>query len=146
MKIFVEITAAIKSFAAMIFAGLLIVYTVFGGFFGLSYVPFSLVWQALFVSAVASVLHFLAFSDAGLKKASYAGRLIFFGLTLLIILSGFACLFNWFDIEKIMNWLAFTAVYTFFFGIVTLVFKLYTKVTAKKYTEILDAYKRKYQI
>lgn len=147
MKKFIEITAAIKSFGAMIFAGLIIVYTVFGGFFfELKEVSFSLVWQAMFIAFIASGLHFWAFSDTHIKKMKYAHRVALFSLPLLGILSGFAYFGKWFPTDNTLYWLIFIAVYLFFFGVITLVFHLYTVVTGKKYTELLDAYKKRHNV
>lgn len=143
MKGFVEITAAVKSFGAMIFAGLIIVYTVFGGFFGLEEISFSLVWQALFIALIASVLHFIAFTDAVTKKAGYLHRCVLFSIPLLIALSGFAFFGGWFPTDNTTNWLIFVALYLFFFGAVLIVFKLYFHITGKKYTELLNVYKQK---
>lgn len=146
MKKFIEITAAVKSFGGMIFAGLIIVYTVFGGFFGLKEISFSLVWQALFISVIASCLHFLIFTDTHIKKMRYLGRLILFALPLLVVISGFAYIFKWFELNKAIYWLIFVVIYLFFFGMVTLAFKAYFKITGKKYTELLDSYKSKHNI
>lgn len=143
MKKFIEVTAEIKSFASMIFAGLIIVYTVFGGFFGLKEISFSLVWQALFISAIASILHFVVFTDVLAKKMRYGAKLTTFAIFMLFVLTGFAYFFKWFPVESGLYWLIFVLICLFFFGIVTLVFKMYFRVTGKKYTELLDAYKAK---
>lgn len=143
MKKLIEITAAVKSFGAMIFAGLIIVYTVFGGwFFDLKEISMSLVWQALFIALIASALHFVVFTDTVLKKSGYAHRAILFSVPLLIVLSAFAYFGKWFPADNITNWLIFVAVYLFFFGIILIVFKLYFKFTGKKYTELLNAYQQ----
>lgn len=144
MKKFIEVTAAVKSVGAMVFAGLIIVYTVFGGFFGLREMSFSLVWQALFIASIAAVLHYLTLSEAHLTKQKFALRIALFAVPMLAVLSGFAIVFHWFPADNPWSWLVFVAVYLFFFGVVTLVFHLYTVVTGKRYTEMLDAYKQRH--
>lgn len=144
LKKIIEITAAIKSFGALVFAGLIMVYTVFGGFFGLREISFSLVWQALFIAITASGLHFIAFTDALLHKTRRGARYLLFALPLYILLAGFAFVFSWFPVGILMNWLIFSAVYLFFFGVVTIVFELYFRVTGQRFTQVLDAYQRKH--
>lgn len=143
MKKFIEVTASVKSLGAIFFAGLIIVYTVFGGFFGLREISFPLVWQALFIALIASMLHFLAFTDAVLKKAGYLHRCILFSIPLFIALSGFAYFGKWFPANNVINWFIFAALYLFFFGAVLIAFSLYFRITGRRYTEMLNIYKQR---
>ncbi len=143
MKKFIETTAAIKSVAALIFAGLIIVYTVFGGFFGLKGISFGQVWQALGVAAIAACLHWVAFAGAACARLSQGKRMAVFELPLLAVLAAFAYCFGWFPAGNAVNWLIFVALCLFFFGVIAIVFALYFRVTGRRYTEILSAYQRR---
>ncbi len=135
--------AAVKSFGAMVFAGLIIVYTVFGGwFFGVKSIPLPLVWQALFIAFIAAALHYLAFCEHLIHTASFGHRLVLFGLPLLLVVCAFAYFGGWFPVQELVNWLAFIGLYVLFFGIVTAVMKLYFRFTGMKYAEVLSVYQQ----
>ena len=147
LKKFTEITVAIKSVGTMIFAGMIIVYTVFGGFFfGLNALSFSLVWQAMLIAFMASSLHFVVFSDSCIQEMKYTYRMLLFAVPLLLIISAFAYGFRWFPVDSGLYWLIFLGIYLFLFGIVTLVFHLYFVVTGKKYTALLDVYNKQHRV
>ncbi len=141
MKKLIEVTAAIKTFAALVFAGAIIVYTVFGGwFFDVNAIPLSLVWQLLFISLLASILQFIFFSDNVFPRMRYVHRFVFFAVPLFALVGTFAYAFRWFPVHSAVNWGIFFLVYLFFFGIITVVFELYAKITGKRFTAMLDAY------
>ncbi len=143
MKLFIEITGAIKGLATFIFSGLIIVYTVFGGFFGLTSLSFGLVWQAIFIAFIASGLHFIVFSGMAIQMKSAVARHLLFGASLLLVLLGFAYLGAWFPAGRLLNWVIFVALCVFFFGAAFLAFRAYFRITGKKYTEVLHAYQNK---
>ncbi len=146
MKKLVEITMSIKSFGAMIFAGLLILYTVIGGFFGLQELSFSLVWQALFIALIASGIYFVAFSESVFPHLKPIVRFLIFSIPTLAVLSVFALFFKWFPTDNIAYWLIFGAAYLLLFGILIVVVKMLFKITGKRYTDLLSAYQAKQDI
>ncbi len=145
MKRFLEVLAAVKSFAGLIFTGLIVVITVFGGFFGLEAISFPLVWQALLVSLTAALLYFVSFTDVVFSKLGRGKRFLLYALPFFALLSVFAVVFSWFPLGDPGAWLLFTGCYLGFFGIVTAVVQLYFHVTGQRYTELMAAYQAKYK-
>ena len=140
MKKFIETTAVIKSVGAMFFAGIILVYTVFGGFFGLTEISFSLVWQALFIAAFAAILHYIIFRANATKKMSSVKKMLVFAIPLYLILAVFAVSFRWFAVENPTTWAIFSGLYCVYSGIIAVVFKLYFNITGHKYAQMLSAY------
>jgi len=72
MKKLLEISVAIKSVAAMVLAGQIILFVIIGSLFGLSGMDFSFVWQAVAIATLTGILHYVAFTEAVLHKMKYS--------------------------------------------------------------------------
>jgi len=142
MKKLLEVSVAIKSVAAMVLAGQIILYLIVGSFFGLSGMDFFFIWQAIAVAVITAILQYIAFTEDVIKRMRYSLRLVVFSIPLYIILSAFAIIFGWFPLT-ISTWLLFTLVFLIIFGALNAAVEIYTKVTGKKLNESLDAYNRK---
>ena len=142
MKKLLEISVAIKSVAAMVLAGQIILFVIIGSFFGLSGMEFSFIWQAVAIATITGVLHYVAFTEAVIKKMRYSLRLLVFSIPLYAILAAFAVIFRWFP-GNIYTWLLFTLLFFVIFGAMNVAFEIYTRVTGKKLNECLNAYNRK---
>ena len=142
MKKLIEISVAIKSIAAMVLAGQIILYVIVGSFLGLSSMDFSFIWQAVAIAAITGILHYIAFTEDVIKKMRYPLRLIVFTIPLFVILAAFAVVFQWFPFN-LLAWTLFALVFIVVFGAFNAAVAIYTKVTGKKYNESLNAYNRK---
>ena len=142
MKKLIEISVAIKSVAAMVFAGQIIIYLIIGTFFGLTGMDFILIWQTVAIATITGILHYIAFTESVIKKMRYSIRLIVFSLPLYTIIAAFALIFKWFP-STLYTWILFTVFFLIVFGVLTAAFEIYTKITGKKYNESLEAYNRK---
>lgn len=140
MKKFIEILVAVKSFAAMAFTGVIMLYVVAGYFFGISSISFSLIWQAVFIALLCGLLHFIAFTDYVFKKTGYLHRLLLFAAPMYLALGVFALAFKWFT-PTLVAWVIFSIVFLAVFGLLTAVIQIYFKITGNKYNHMLDVYK-----
>ena len=141
MKKLIEVSVAIKSVAGLVFAGIVILYVIVGTFFGQSSMPFPFMWQAVAIAAITGILHYIAFTEAIIRKMRYSLRLLVFSVPLYITLAIFALIFRWFP-SGAGAWLLFTAVFLVVFGIINAAFEIYSKITGKKYNESLSIYIR----
>lgn len=142
MKKFLEILMVIKNFAAIVFAGMMVLFAVVGYFFGLSSISFSLVWQAVFIALICGALHFFAFSDYVVKKKGYPFRLMLFAGPLYLVIGAFAVIFKWFPVN-LGYWAIFTLVFAAGFGALSGVFYVYFRIIGNKYNHMLAIYQSK---
>ena len=147
MKKLMSVVMPVKSFAALIFAGLICLYMVTGVFCDMvlhqtfNYtIPFVFILQGLLLSVLISILWGLFFGDRFIKKWRYLPRLIVFALTLIILLA--ACLLTFFavptDWAKLWLFVAGCAVTGII--ILSMLAELYLRATGKRYTEALKEY------
>jgi hypothetical protein len=140
----------IKSFAAMIFAGFIILYmiivTIYAVITGEAFeyaIPFMFAIQAVAVSVVISILWTIIFSDIIIKKMRYFLRLIIFSAALLPVFAlSFLVLFVS-HADCIKLWLVILGAMILGLIIISLLFETYFKLIGKRYTEMLKDYKSK---
>lgn len=144
MKRFLEILLNVKSGAAMVFCGFVMLYVVVGWFVGLRALSFPLVWQFLFISLICAVLQYIAFTEAVIKKMRYSLRLVVFLVPFYAVLSAFALGFGWFPVNP-ASWGLFTLIFLLVFAILTGVFEVYFRITGIRYSQKLDDYKSRHQ-
>jgi len=137
-----EVTAAVKSVAGLIFAGQVILFTIVGSFLGLPGISFAYIWQALAIAAITGILHYAAFAENNFRNLKYPVRLTIFAAPVYMTLTVFAVAFKWFPLG-VNAWIIFTAIFMFVFGIFITAFEIYAKVTGKRYNELLNAYNNK---
>lgn len=142
MKRFLEILMAVKNFAAIVFAGMMMLFVVIGYFFGLSSISFSLIWQAVFIALICGALHFIAFSDYVIKEKGYPFRFMLFAAPLYLTVSAFALFFKWFSVN-LGYWAIFTLAFVVGFGALIGVFYVYFKIIGNKYNQMLAIYQSK---
>ena len=142
MQTFFETVVTMKSLAGLVFAGQVILYAVFGSFFGRSSMPFLFIWQAAALAVITSLLHYVAFADRVIRKMNYSLRLALFSVPLFGVLTVFAIVFQWFPFNAVA-WTIFTIAYLLVFGLLTIGCELYARITGKKLNESLLAYHRK---
>jgi hypothetical protein len=152
MKKVMMFTIPFKAFAAMIFAGIIILYMVSGVIYTVvsgeefNYsIPFIFVLQGVGLSVMISLLWGLFFSNVIIKKWRFFIRHILFELSLLVLLT--VCFFSFLAIptDWAKLWLITLVILSLFLVILFGICELYYKKTGKHYTEILKAYKNELQ-
>lgn len=142
MKKFVEILLSLKSMAALVFSGQIMIWAVIGTFFSKGdMLPLSFVWQALAVAVFAALWHFVTFTNIVIKRMRYSLRLALFSVAQLLMLAGFAYVFAWFPAGSFGAWLSFLLVYLVILGVTTAAYEIYNRITGKKYTARLERYR-----
>ena len=148
MKKFMGLIIYIKSFAALIFAGLMLSYMVAGWLYAtikqvsFNYtIPFIFVIQGVILALAISVFWYLIFTDTVFKKLRYSIRLIGFVLILVLILTGFLLMFfsqptNWAKL-----WLIIAGLFVFVTAGISVLGEIYFRMTGKRYTQSLNKYK-----
>jgi len=138
----------IKTFAALLFAGMMCLYMI-GGVF-ISYVlklpftfaiPFIFIIQGLILSAFISVLWGIFFSGEYIRKLRYFARLIIFSLLLLALLA--VCFSIFFAIPTVWAklWWVVAGCIEAGVAVLSIIAELYYRATGKRYTEILNNFK-----
>ncbi|MCL2884929.1 MAG: hypothetical protein FWF49_05535 [Oscillospiraceae bacterium] len=175
MKKTLNVVLPVKSLAAMIFAGLMCAYivvgllsvlinAVFGGdlltfFFGANphilyvfppqpaAIPFLFVVEGLVVAFVVAVLWTVLLGDGVIKKMRRFARLIFFSISLFVVMvvciALFSCLPDYSTIPYTWGrlWGVTTALVVLGTLLVAIVGEIYFKATGKRYTKALEMYK-----
>lgn len=143
MKRIFAVIMDVKSYAAMVFCGLTLAYTVIGWlFFEVEAVSVGLVMQFLGIAALASILQYIFLSENVIKKMRYSIRLLLYFIPLYLLVSGFAVGFQWFPIN-VGTWALFSVIFIAIFLILTAVFAIYYRIVGQRYQERLDAFKTK---
>jgi len=150
MKKLMGLVITIKSYAAMVFSGLILAYMVAGWIYSTirqepfsNAIPFIFVMQGALLALAISVLWYLFFTGAVFKKLRYSIRLIGFVLILVLILTGFLLMFfsqptNWAKL-----WLIIAGLFVFVTAGISVLGEIYFRMTGKRYTQSLDKYKKK---
>jgi len=136
-----------KSFAALIFAGLICLYMATGFLcdkllhqtFEYS-IPFIFILQGLLLSALVAVLWGVLLGDKVIKKWRYFPRLIAFAFSLMVLLA--ACLLTFFALptDWAKLWLFVAACVSGGLVVLSVSGEIYLRATGKRYTEILKDY------
>jgi len=149
MKSITSLAIYIKSLASMIFSGLIILYMVAGWlYWEITKVPFSFtipfifLIQGVFLSLAISILWYVFLSDNILKKLHYSIRLVLFVFLLVFILT--VCLLTFYaqPTNWAKLWLIVASAIVCGTTAISIIGEIYFKMTGKRYTEILDLYKK----
>lgn len=120
-----------------------IIYTVVSACFQAQQISVLIIFELLALSVVGCVLQLFVFTDIVLKKMRYSLRMLLFFVPFLLILTGFAVVFEWFPIEYLSAWLLFFGIFLSFFILSTLIFELIFYAAGKRYDGLLGEYKKK---
>ena len=141
MKKFMEGVVEWKTYAAMMFAGTIILYTAISFILGERSVPISAIAYLLVLSAIGTFIQFLAFTDRIIKKMRYTARMAIFAIPFFAVLASVAYFFEWFPMDA-MHWLVFAGIYLTVFAVMAIGFEIYYRAMGKKYDGLLGQYRR----
>ena len=146
MNKFIENVVIWKNYACMMFTGCVCVYGVIALATGSEELNVWIVLQMLLISAVGTLIQYIAFApEFAFKKMKYANRILLFAISYLVMLTVFALIFNWFPTGEIMSWVVFLGIFLLILVIMTLSFELVFKMTGKHYNGLLGQYHEKQQ-
>ena len=141
MKNSMQIIAAVKAVASLAFTALIMMITVASMIFSRDSIPLSYIWQAIFLSLIYGCFQLIAFSENYFKQMKTFGRMTILGVSMFMALTGFAITFQWFPMQKLMNWLVFLGLYIAVFFIALFALRTVFRLSGIKYNQMLAAYK-----
>jgi len=148
MKKLVDFSMAVKSFAAMIFAGFMCLYMVAGFLYVIitenpfEYsIPFAFAIQGAILSMLISCLWGVFFSGVIIKKWRYFARMIMFSFSIMILLAVCFLTVSAIPAEWTNLWLIAVGGVGAFVVILAVISEIYFKATGERYTKILQSYK-----
>jgi len=144
MKRFIEFTVAIKSQAAMLFSGAVMLYVVMGFFFEKEAIPSILILQMAALSIICAAWQLFCFDVERLKEFTFALRAMLFLIPTFVVLSVFAYFGKWFPMS-VHSWLIFTGVFIVIAPIVLGIYETYYRITGVRYNQMLTAYKNRHR-
>ncbi|WP_088825579.1 hypothetical protein [Listeria goaensis] len=134
-----------KNFAAMIFAGFIILYMVTGVLFGAIYntdfdykIPFTFVLQGLVLALLISCLWSILFNNK--RKSRTFIRLIIFAIILIGLVKISALALLTLSLQWVSLWIAVTAIITVGLIVIAILGELFFRKEGKRYTEKLKEY------
>ncbi|MCL2882419.1 MAG: hypothetical protein FWF45_05995 [Coriobacteriia bacterium] len=148
MKTLMREVLAAKTLAAMIFAGFMCAYVVAGYLYSLVFpraafnftIPFIFVLEGVVLSVVVAALWRLLISDDAPIKWRFSARLIIFALLLMAALVACVLVFFPFPTYWAKLWWIVIGCVTAGIGALAIIGEIYSRVTGKRYTEILKKY------
>ena len=141
MKKFFEGVMAWKTAAALMFTGCVILCSIIMALIGESAIPITMLASMLVVSALGTLLQYIAFTDNMIKKMRYSIRMLVFALPFLALLAANAYLFRWFPQDS-AHWLTFILIYLIVFAGMSAGFEIYYHAMGKKYDGLLGQYRK----
>ncbi|WP_088809126.1 MULTISPECIES: hypothetical protein [Listeria] len=134
-----------KNFAAMIFAGFIILYMVTGVLFGAIYntdfdykIPFTFVLQGLVLALLISCLWSILFNNK--RKSRTFIRLIIFAIILIGLVKISALALLTLSLQWVSLWIAVTAIIAVGLIVIAILGELFFRKEGKRYTEKLKEY------
>jgi len=148
MKTFMHEVLAAKTLAAMIFAGFICAYVAAGYLYAVVFpaaafnftIPFIFVIEGVVLSVVVAALWRLLISDDAPVKWRFSGRLIVFALLLMVALALCVLVFFPFPTYWAKLWWIVIGCVTAAIGALAVIGEVYSRVTGKRYTEVLKEY------
>lgn len=143
MKRFLEFTVKFKTYACMMFTGIMFLYMVIGWATGCAdSISFAVMLQFLLISVLGCALQTLAFTDIVLRHMRYSRRVLLFVALFLPLLSACAFGLHWFPVENAASWLIFLGIFLCVFVVMTAGFEIYFRIQGQKYDGLLGQYRR----
>jgi len=143
MKNFLEGVVEWKTWAALCFAGAMVLYVVVAIFLGQTEIAIHEIIALMIISAGGTFFQYLAFGPRLIRGMRYTLRMVVFALPFLALLTGTAYALEWFPREAGSYWLLFIGIFLVAFAGMTISFEVYFKVTGKKYDGLLGEYRRR---
>ena len=142
MKKFLKGVVAWKTSACMIFTASMFLYLFFCWVYGTREVSTGTLWTLFWVSAWASLIQAVCFSDWIIKKMRYTRRSLLFVALFLPLLILMAWRGKWFPMEQAGAWVMFFGIFFLIFIGMTIGFDIYFRITGRKYDGMIGQYRK----
>lgn len=107
-------------------------------------IAFDTILQVLLSSIVVSLINHVFFSEKIFKNMMALWKSILMIISIIVAIVIFIICFEWFQINLIEAWIGFFISFGGFFLVSTGIMVTKTKREAKKYDELLESYKKRY--
>lgn len=143
MKKFMEGIMQWKTYACLMFTAVTVIYTLIQIFFGNKSIDPMIIISILIVSALGSLIQYVAFTEVVFKNIKYAVRLIIFMIPFFMLILGNALLFDWLPDGTNPGYLVtFAVIFIIVFIGMTIGFEIYYRITEKKYEGLIGQYRQ----
>lgn len=149
MKKLLRFVIPLKSFASMLFTGLISLYMAMGSLYAFlreetfTYsIPFVFILEGLVLSIVISVLWHVLFGEDAIHRTRHFPRLLIFSVSLMVLTMACAGVFFAFPTPWAKLWMVVVGFLATGLLVLALLGEGYLKATGKRYTEILTDYKK----
>lgn len=142
MKRFLKGVVAWKTSACMIFTAAMFFYLFFCLIFDNRQVSTTMLWTLFWVSAGASLIQAVCFSDWIIKRMRYTWRSLLFVALFLPTLTLAAWKGAWFPMEEAGAWAMFIGMFLLIFIGMTIGFDIYYRLTGRKYDGMIGQYRK----
>lgn len=132
-----------KISACVLFTAAMFLYLFFCLVYHRREVPTAMLWGLFWVSAAASLIQAVCFSDWIIRKMRYTWRSLLFVLLFFPVLSLAAWKTEWFPTDQAGAWVLFAGIFFLIFLVMTVGFDIYFQLTGKKYDGLIGQYRRK---
>ncbi|MDR1795328.1 MAG: hypothetical protein LBR25_08040 [Erysipelotrichaceae bacterium] len=131
----------IKNFAAMAFAGLVMMYVVIVMIDGGDAIEVNRIWQILFVAMLIGFQRVTAFKEGPGTTKELIKQFVQFALPLYLGVTITALAGGWFAFEA-KPMLLYTAGFIGFLALITAVYEVYFRVSHRSYNQLLKEYRQ----
>ncbi len=141
MKKFMRRVTEWKAACCFAFTGCALLYALVCLFMGRTQIRVTSLLYLLGLTAVATGLQYLCFTQALFKKMRYTARLLLFAALLLPVLVGAALLLEWFPSQYTSAWVLFGLIFLAVLAVFTAGFELYFRLAGRRYDGLLGRYR-----
>lgn len=142
MQTFLKCAVAVKTHTCLLFTGFMAALAVVYGLILDWPITWALILELLGLSLACSLVQFVFFSGALLKKMTYLARMLCSLPAFLAVVVGAGMIFRWFPIDRWQSWVIFLTIFTVIFVAIAVGFEVYFRITGQKYDDFLAQYKK----
>ena len=132
-----------KTGACLSYTAAVLIYAVVSLLFGEKNVSITVLFELLALCLAGSLLQYVTFTDAVIKKMRYSLRIIVFTLPFFALMTLCAVVFDWFPKGEPFAWVMFFIIFVLVLALCTAGFEIYYRATGRRYDGLLGEYRAK---
>lgn len=132
-----------KMGASFSYSVAVLIYAVITLLFGEKNVSVTVLFELLALCLAGSLLQYVAFTDAVIKKMRYSLRMVVFTLPFLALMTLCAVAFDWFPKSEPVAWATFFIIFVLVLAAFTAGFEIYYRASGRRYDGLLGEYRAK---
>ena len=132
-----------KMGASFSYSVAVLIYAVVTLLFGEKSVSVTVLFELLALCLAGSLLQYVAFTDAVIKKMRYSLRMVVFSLPFLALMTLCAVVFDWFPKSEPFAWVTVFIIFVLVLAGFTAGFEIYYRASGRRYDGLLGEYRAK---